>query len=349
MGEYKEGILTAKQNGKWGMIDKTGKWIVKPTYEFIDNFNENMAMVRNNGKYGFIDKTGKVIVDIKFQNLHSMNQGLAAAQVDNLWGYIDKTGKIVIKNQFKSAGEFSEDVAPAADNQKTGFIDKTGKFVIPAQFDRAAKFSNGLAPAQLNKQWGFIDKTGKWIIQPIYFYVLPFNENVAAVSIKNKWGIIDITGKLLIPCAFDMIRGCSQGIIPFRVKYGAIYYAGFMKLAKSAPPNQNTSNNTNEPPKQGNEEDFYKSLNEDIKGFGKASNIHTMNGVTEFTLRWEKVDNVYEIQILIVNKDKWDKWETIKVKYSGDKKYNIKTSDKLVKIKIIADEKTKWSYIMRTN
>ena len=40
--------------GKWGLIDRNGKFVVKPQFDDVWNFSEDLAPVQLNGKWGYI-------------------------------------------------------------------------------------------------------------------------------------------------------------------------------------------------------------------------------------------------------------------------------------------------------
>jgi hypothetical protein len=52
-------MAEVKTGGKWGFIDKTGKEVIPPVYDYVGAFYEGLARVEKNRKCGFIDKTGK--------------------------------------------------------------------------------------------------------------------------------------------------------------------------------------------------------------------------------------------------------------------------------------------------
>ncbi|OOX98570.1 hypothetical protein BOP98_03125, partial [Campylobacter coli] len=53
-------------NRKWGFIDKSGKIIAKPEFDYVGDFKKGLALVELNGKWGFIDKSGKIVIEPKF-------------------------------------------------------------------------------------------------------------------------------------------------------------------------------------------------------------------------------------------------------------------------------------------
>ncbi|MGI7994039.1 WG repeat-containing protein, partial [Campylobacter coli] len=61
-----------------------------------------MAKVELNGKYGFIDRSGKFAIEPKFDSGEYFSEGLAGVKLNGRWGFIDRSGKFVIKPKFDS-------------------------------------------------------------------------------------------------------------------------------------------------------------------------------------------------------------------------------------------------------
>jgi hypothetical protein len=61
---FSEGLApAANAKGYWGYIDTKGEWIIKPAYDFTDNFENGEARVIKGDKSFYIDKQNKVIHD----------------------------------------------------------------------------------------------------------------------------------------------------------------------------------------------------------------------------------------------------------------------------------------------
>ena len=61
--------------------------------------SNNLFVIMVNKKYGFIDKTGKIVIEPQFEFANDFVEGLALVSIRNdelKSGYIDETGKIVI-------------------------------------------------------------------------------------------------------------------------------------------------------------------------------------------------------------------------------------------------------------
>jgi hypothetical protein len=91
----------------WGFIDKTGKFLDKPTFDEAQEFSEGLAGVRSSNKWGFIDTAGQFVVKPNFQDERHFSEGLAAVKFQNKWGYIDKSGMFAIPAKYWLSGAFS--------------------------------------------------------------------------------------------------------------------------------------------------------------------------------------------------------------------------------------------------
>ena len=76
--------------------------IMGKKYDFVDNFNNGFANVKLNGKYGIIDITGKEVIEIKYDWVDYFNNGFACVELNDKYGIIDITGKEVVECKYKT-------------------------------------------------------------------------------------------------------------------------------------------------------------------------------------------------------------------------------------------------------
>jgi hypothetical protein len=239
LGDFHEGLARVKiYSGafqwRFGFIDKTGKYAIKPQFSSAGDFSEGLAMVKatQSGFHGYIRKDGTVAIKPEYDNGAPFRDGLAAVYSKEKYGYVDKLGNVVIELRFDQAGSFSEGLAkfgvrdPGREATgfyggsldklvfagKWGYIDKTGKAVVGAQFDAAGDFSEGLAAVKRGELWGFIDKTGKLVIAPQFDNADSFSEGLAAVGKGGRWGYVDKAGRMAIGFHFDDAYGFTAGL-----------------------------------------------------------------------------------------------------------------------------------------
>jgi hypothetical protein len=81
------------KTGKWGYIDKAGKYVINPQFDAVEPFFGEFAAIRvgddKTGKWGYIDKAGKYVINPQFDEAHAFAaNGLARVRVGQKWGYI---------------------------------------------------------------------------------------------------------------------------------------------------------------------------------------------------------------------------------------------------------------------
>jgi len=234
IGIFSEGLVSVFRNGRGGFLDPlTGRLSIPLEFDDLDGFSCGRAAAAQDQKWGFINKSGEFVVKPKYWIVSAFSEGLAAVDAGSNnesksrcnWGYIDTKGKMVIEPTFGSAGNFSEGLASvsrysakAGGLDKEGYIDKNGTMVIEPRFYLAFDFHEGLArvavrpekalrkeqgdeePEPEKKQpddkWGFIDKTGKFVIEPRYSWADDFSNGRATVFDGKKEYKIDPKGRL---------------------------------------------------------------------------------------------------------------------------------------------------------
>jgi hypothetical protein len=56
------GLAPVRLKWKWGFIDRSGKLVVEPQYDYTHGFSEGLAGVKLNGRWRFIDRSGTVLI-----------------------------------------------------------------------------------------------------------------------------------------------------------------------------------------------------------------------------------------------------------------------------------------------
>ncbi|HLA81065.1 MAG TPA: WG repeat-containing protein, partial [Thermoleophilia bacterium] len=115
---------------------------VSAASSFDFNFSEGLAAwPGTDGRLGFLDKTGSFVIPPTFAQVIAFSEGVAAVSLDNegegsAWGYINAGGAWVIEPQFGYARAFQHGLAEV--NLETrpayrqGYIDHSGKVIWQA-------------------------------------------------------------------------------------------------------------------------------------------------------------------------------------------------------------------------
>ncbi|HTE33313.1 MAG TPA: WG repeat-containing protein [Chryseolinea sp.] len=143
-----------------------------------------LAVVKLNDKYGCIDRKGKFVIEPTWDYiLPGRKNKQILVMKDSLYSYIDRRGNQIIKQRYKEAMIFYEGYAFIGDGKKYGFINVKGDTIAPLIYDYVFfGFSNGLSDVTRNDSCGYIDKKGKLAIPCVYKMCYKFSSGVARVT-----------------------------------------------------------------------------------------------------------------------------------------------------------------------
>lgn len=208
VGRFDGGQCQVKDGKLWGIIDLSGRYVMKPAFEALKGnfgYGADAVAVKKSGKWGFADKAGNLVVQPTFDDvIFTGREDVIPVRVKGQWGFIDKSGNFLVKPTFSGvAASFADgtDIVPVRIGRKWGFVDKAGKVVIQPIFDYARAFRNGLAPVKIGAKWGYAGHEGQIAIPPQFDDAFPFDDYGYACirdNLQKKYLCIGKNGKLAI-------------------------------------------------------------------------------------------------------------------------------------------------------
>lgn len=228
---FKRELLPFYNGSKWGYVDFTGREVIEPAYDGMDEFFDDVAAVTKNSKWGYLESSGRFQSYADFNNLSRFSNGWGrASKVQGLlttilghyekFTFVDLHGNRISSAWYDDAGDFSEGLARVNEGAggfrqrvggRWGFIDTNGNEVIALQFSQAGDFYEGLARVQSKRIWGFIRRDGNFQISPRFDYAHDFSEGLAAVTTNGKYQYVDKDGVTQIAGPFDIAYEFSEG------------------------------------------------------------------------------------------------------------------------------------------
>ncbi len=99
----KHQFFFVRQNGLWGTLDTTGKYLAKCQFKTVLMASEDYYLVQHdNGNYGYLDPRGKVQVSPEYESLGYFKNGFAiASKGENQAGLINKFNAKIVPFVFK--------------------------------------------------------------------------------------------------------------------------------------------------------------------------------------------------------------------------------------------------------
>ena len=233
-----QGLYFIKEGNLFGYMNAKAEIVIKPQFEWAEDFTGELARYRKANRYGFINRKGEVVIKAQYKFAMAFSEGLAAVFINGKWGYINQKGEMVIKPEFPNAKPFFDGLAavmePIKKSRNWGYIDKSGKMVLKPAYEIAMNFSDGLAgviitdPKTNRKRVKtYIDKSGKEIftIQQGVNYITPptFSGGLVGASSHGREDKLskfhDPAGKAVCTVEAGAVQPFSEGLAAAKPKY----------------------------------------------------------------------------------------------------------------------------------
>lgn len=189
-GNYEEDDFARKiVGGKWGIIDKTGKFIVKCIHNEEQKLSAEDIIKCELIDDSEFDSYGRLLFD-EWEEINRCSMGV-----------IGRDGIIVPTGKYHNIRLLDNGLIKVSSGENTlyGLLDTKGKELLEMKYSYISAFKNGHASIclggydnglwQIGGKWGVIDDTGKIVIECIHNEEqLLTTENTIEKSIVNEYG-----------------------------------------------------------------------------------------------------------------------------------------------------------------
>lgn len=215
------GLAIVWLNGRAGIIDQNGKFVVRPIYHSIYPFFEGLAFVFEDEKgYSVSNEKGEILNDkpYPFSYIGDFREQRAVIQefvnrTEFLYGYLDSSGNIIIPPQYIYAHDFRDGKAIVGLKDGTSaIIGLDGEILTIYPFEQMGPLSEALISFRktVRDKAGYVNEAGKVVIPPRFSYAGPFEKGRAIVNVsedyKNEYGFIDKTGAYILEPKYHDIQ-----------------------------------------------------------------------------------------------------------------------------------------------
>lgn len=224
------------KEGKWGVISRTGEWVVEPIFEDIGYEYENGLFTfykedkwsdPDNVPMGVYDiNQKKAILEPQFLDVEFMGDGNFRVEVfdDKLsrtvQKIVDLDGNELFHSEYSaiySNGEYYEVVIRNEEGSFYGLVDNTGKVIFPCKYKisfNGIHCNEKLIVITQDEKEAVIDFDDNVIIPFKYHKIYGFYNPLLTVrdDDKNKYkeGLITRDGTVVVPPEFEAIRWCKD-------------------------------------------------------------------------------------------------------------------------------------------
>lgn len=215
--KFSDIYLPVKENNLWGYIDKAGKVIIKPQFQFVGKFGEDgFAIAQKNDKLGFIDEKGKTVVPFKYTEIKYLRSDIFAIKAEK-WGLFHKTKGQILPSEYdsihaiylKNGYNIIQQIILCKKNDKVGVVDIEGKILVSPKYDNFLFYSKGkkdfLVSYNDHKQ-GLIHLKRGEIIPAKYDKISLLAFEYIKVYEDQQVGLYNNLGEQIIPCNYEGLQ-----------------------------------------------------------------------------------------------------------------------------------------------
>lgn len=205
---------------KWGYINDNGQIVIKPQYDYADDFQENgLAIVTLLDKNGLINRQNQYVIVPKYSSITRFTQGRAAVIDNQGFHVINEKGEVLTTKPYSFIGMYQEGRAlfSQVDPQgvsRYGYLDRDGNEVIPATYENGTDFNEGRAVVQAKKnEFVLIGRNGERLQTYPYANVGPLGDGLMAFqeTENGPYGYVDEKGNVVIPPRFLNAQAFQKG------------------------------------------------------------------------------------------------------------------------------------------
>jgi hypothetical protein len=222
------GLIKAKNNGKVGLMDTLGDFVLPQEYEQLYDQDmsrfPNLTAFKKSGKWGLMFgeySKMQVVLDNVFDSVMTRPEFKDHFIIINeeKWGLADTNGDVVVQPQFQAIQAMEDGNFAYKKDENWGFMSQNGAIHCPPRYDDICDNSKNWCLVRAEGGFGFCKTSGLEIAAPIY--QAPYSDDyldwggllyAGRIAMSKrvgdydcKMGVIDSTGKVLLPFEYECL------------------------------------------------------------------------------------------------------------------------------------------------
>ena len=213
---YEDSVLKVQKDGKYGLINLTGKVLLDMQYDEIEALEgiKNSLIIKKDGKLGIVDKDGKIIVEPKYLDITNLGKdnksGFIIKDTNEKYGVIDYSSNVVLESKYDSIEKVSgSSLYVVKEAGKTKVVKQNGTDYITDGFDTIKEIlknsSNGVIFAKDGK-YGVMKENNQIVIEPTYEDLSQAQDTTLIAKKNGKYGVIDFSANQKILFDYKSIK-----------------------------------------------------------------------------------------------------------------------------------------------
>lgn len=164
--------------GKCGLINKKGEWVLKPSYEYIQNPQYGKRIFNDGKMYGVLDDSLQVLLPAEYRSIELLDDYLVADRPDGVQLQMAYDGKILNKNVYQDVTSLDYDTMERTEDGEGTIIKPTGLYKYGSY-----------------NLYGLMDEKGEPLTAPIYHNITALSKDLFLCALKDMYSRVIVGRK----------------------------------------------------------------------------------------------------------------------------------------------------------
>lgn len=202
---YEENALKVEKDGKYGLIDLTGKTLLECNYDSITPLigTSKSLITTKDGKKGLISTTGTEIIPNEYEEITALTtnyeDGYIVKNNGGKYGVIGTNKKELLPTQYEEIKNvYSDNTYVVKENSEYKILNTKTETSVSINYDDALSINNGYVIVKKSNKLGLITTDGTEKISPEYDSLTYIYQNYYIASKDGKYGVIDTDNQTIV-------------------------------------------------------------------------------------------------------------------------------------------------------
>ena len=215
---YEKGVLKVQKDGKYGLINLTGRELLECTNDDIQVLvgTKTVFITTQNSKKGLVDNLGKQIIENKYDEITSLTteyeNGFIVKNDEGKYGIINYDGTTALEEKYDEIKNiYGNNMFVVKQNDSWKIVNTDEEVFLDGKFDDVKSIDGKNIIIVKEQKMGVIDINEQEKIEPIYEKLeYAFSNNYIAKK-DNKYGIISLENEEKLPFTYNYIKYVKEG------------------------------------------------------------------------------------------------------------------------------------------
>ena len=189
---------TVKENGKWGIVNATGRNIVKPAYRDIIRKGQRQYELLPFIQWKVVDDKQQTVLTMEYEDVRPVHPNLYSYQIEGKLGLLNERGDCLTRPLYDEIQPFVKSMAVVREKAGYGLIGTKGNVMIPLQYEKMEiDTASQLVKVKTKGKWGVLNKANRTIVSAEYDSIRVQRYGMFTVLKNDFWQLLDATGQVV--------------------------------------------------------------------------------------------------------------------------------------------------------